>query len=216
MSRVSRPLGYQQLNVTTGAAATLTIPRGALFATIYVMGAPVRLRDDGTAPTSSVGQLVQPGTVIPVVSNLVQFQAIAVGSAAVLDICYYDDTPEGSGIPIPTSPFGIADSLAQGGTAAAPGAGANFVSRAAPPIGIYRILGNYIITGALEVAAQNVRLLVNNAGLVDLPTNVLNVLIPFEIPRVALDGANVVALRAVANATAATVYTGSLSCTRIG
>src|SRR6202035_5361473 len=45
------PLGYQQITAATLVAATgLTVPSGASIAFVSVDTAPVRWRDDGTAP----------------------------------------------------------------------------------------------------------------------------------------------------------------------
>lgn len=60
------PLGYQQIGSTAlGSATGLTLPTSGptpTFALISVEGTPgtdtVRWRDDGTAPTSSVGMLM--------------------------------------------------------------------------------------------------------------------------------------------------------------
>jgi len=55
------PVGYQQLT-SFSAATKLTVPAGATYALINVEGIAgtdsVRWRDDGTAPTTSVGMLV--------------------------------------------------------------------------------------------------------------------------------------------------------------
>lgn len=117
----------------------------------------------------------------------------------------------------PTLGLVVADSLRQNGSAAAPGAGANFVSLAAPPAGVYTLRGSFSITGAVEVAAANVRLMANGAGFVDLPSAVgIAAALPFQIDRITLDGVNPVQLRAVAAATALTVYMGWLIASRIG
>ena len=49
-----KPKGYQQLTVSTTAVA-LTVPVGATRAVVKVIAQPVRYRNDGTAPTSTVG-----------------------------------------------------------------------------------------------------------------------------------------------------------------
>lgn len=50
-------LGYEQI-VDLSTAVGLTVPRGAKFALIQAEGANVRWRDDGTAPTATVGMLL--------------------------------------------------------------------------------------------------------------------------------------------------------------
>jgi hypothetical protein len=55
------PLGYQQISAATLASATnLTVPTGAVLAIIRCETANVRWRDDGTAPTASVGMPMTP------------------------------------------------------------------------------------------------------------------------------------------------------------
>lgn len=48
------PKGYQQLTVSTTAVG-LTVPPGASRAVIKVIAQPVRYRDDGVDPTTSLG-----------------------------------------------------------------------------------------------------------------------------------------------------------------
>lgn len=78
------PLGYQQLAVTT--AQHLTVPTGAVTCFI-IPSAPVRWRDDGVAPTASIGMPVAANVQFTYSGNLSAIQFI--GAAAVLDISYY-------------------------------------------------------------------------------------------------------------------------------
>lgn len=85
------PSGYQQLAVSTSAVA-LTIPNQAVrMAIILIEDQPIRYRDDGTAPTSSVGTLIQNNVAIAVCgSALSGFKAIRSGGTnASLSINYY-------------------------------------------------------------------------------------------------------------------------------
>lgn len=59
----STPLGYVQLQVTAVAQNLPNIPQDATAATVVVEGAGVRLRKDGTDPTSTVGMPVPSGGV---------------------------------------------------------------------------------------------------------------------------------------------------------
>ena len=65
------PQGYVRVVATTAVAqalasvivsatTTYVVPTQANLALIVVEGAPVRWRDDGTAPTPSTGMLIQP------------------------------------------------------------------------------------------------------------------------------------------------------------
>jgi hypothetical protein len=104
-------------------------------------------------------------------------------------------------------------------TSAAPGAGSNVASIAAPPAGSYRLKVMYILTGTQETAALNVRVRANGAGLIDLPTGQAvgaASVITVDIGRIDCDGVNVVSAGAVAAATGGSVYTITLILDRIG
>ncbi|HEY7294248.1 MAG TPA: hypothetical protein VH916_04360 [Dehalococcoidia bacterium] len=89
------PMGYQQIGAGTLASATpLTVPsdsagRAASYAFIQVDTANVRWRDDGTAPTASVGvQLASAGS-FWYAGTLSAIQFIAVSGSPVLNVSYY-------------------------------------------------------------------------------------------------------------------------------
>lgn len=86
------PLGYQQITAGTLASATsLTVPSGATIAIAQVETANVRWRDDGTAPTATVGMILTPSTQI-VFSGAVELAAaqfILQAGSPILDISYY-------------------------------------------------------------------------------------------------------------------------------
>lgn len=108
------------------------------------------------------------------------------------------------------------DALKASGTAAAPTSGSNFASLAAPRAGIYKITFEYTITGAAESNALNVRSKVNGATYLDFPSGGLNAVQVQIFNRVTLDGTNPVQLAAGGNnATASTVYTGTIICQQI-
>lgn len=85
------PLGYQQLALTS-AAQNLTVPTGATVAAIYVTatGGVARYRDDGVAPTSTVGMPLSTGAQFIYSGSLSAIQFIlGSGATATLDISYY-------------------------------------------------------------------------------------------------------------------------------
>lgn len=105
------------------------------------------------------------------------------------------------------------------GTAAAPTGGSAFVSITNVPTGTYRVKGWYGISGAAETAAKNIRLsLATGGSVMDLPSGMgTTTLIPFEIEGVHVNTPNdTLRMTAIAGATAATVYTGTLTMTRTG
>lgn len=85
---VATPLGYQQITNLT-AATSLTVPTGATFAQIYVEGEGIRYRDDGVAPTATVGQPVSAQTGFQYSGNLANIQFIQQVASATIDVVYY-------------------------------------------------------------------------------------------------------------------------------
>jgi hypothetical protein len=81
-------LGYQQLTSLSSAAA-LTVPAGATVALIHAESQSIRWRDDGTAPTTTVGMPVAAGENIFFTGSLSGFKAIEVSASAKLNISYY-------------------------------------------------------------------------------------------------------------------------------
>lgn len=86
-----KPLGYQQITVSTTAVA-LTVPANAVRAVLVVEDQPLRWRDDGTDPTASAGFLVKADVVFELhgTLSLNAFKAIRDDSSdAVLSVSYY-------------------------------------------------------------------------------------------------------------------------------
>lgn len=85
-------MGYQQLTVS-GTALALTVPTGATIALLTVESNAVRFRDDGVAPTASVGfpLSVSAGGVssFEYSGNLSQVLIISQTGSATVDILYY-------------------------------------------------------------------------------------------------------------------------------
>ena len=91
------PKGYCQLAVTTvvqTSTCTGGIPAGASYAIICNEGTAARWRDDGTAPTATVGNILGTGTAtapfcMGFSTNLAALQWIAESGTAILDIGFY-------------------------------------------------------------------------------------------------------------------------------
>lgn len=81
-------LGYQQLAVA-GTAVVLTIPAATRVAEICIETNSIRYRDDGVAPTSSVGMLITAGSCFQYSGPLPALQFIQVTSSATVDASYY-------------------------------------------------------------------------------------------------------------------------------
>jgi hypothetical protein len=91
------PLGYCQLSVTSAAQTSTCsggIPSGTVWALICNEGAAARWRDDGTAPTTSVGMPVGTGTAgspacFNYFGNFAALDWIAQTGTSVLDFSFY-------------------------------------------------------------------------------------------------------------------------------
>lgn len=83
------PKGFQQIT-SLSSATNLTVPAGASIAVIMCDTQNVRWRDDGTAPTASVGMLLRT-TDEPLVyqGDLDAIEFIQVTGSAVLNVSYY-------------------------------------------------------------------------------------------------------------------------------
>ena len=81
-------LGYQQITSLSTAKA-LTVPAGATMALIAPDTKDVRWRDDGTAPTSSVGMPLVVGTTLNYDGDLNRIRFIETAASAVLNVSYY-------------------------------------------------------------------------------------------------------------------------------
>ena len=93
---VTTCFGYQQIS-TLSAATNLTVPTLApdglnakpVFALIVAEGAPVRWRDDSTAPTASVGMPLAVGVPFQYDGDLTKIRFIEQSASAKLNISYY-------------------------------------------------------------------------------------------------------------------------------
>lgn len=87
------PAGYAQVTVSGSAVPLPSIPASANKAIIQIeTGDSIRWRDDGTAPTSTVGMLLYPANIIELSNqkSINNFQAIGVsGGGVVLNVSYY-------------------------------------------------------------------------------------------------------------------------------
>ena len=82
------PLGFQQITGLS-AAKSLTVPTGATYAIISPGAQAVRWRDDGTAPTATVGMPIAVGTNFTYSGSLAAIQFIEQTASAVLNVSYY-------------------------------------------------------------------------------------------------------------------------------
>src|SRR5580704_15912761 len=81
-------LGYQQITNLSSAVGFTSVPSGTNYAVITVETAGIRWRDDGTAPTASVGMPVSSGQSFSYTTSFSKFQAIQQTSGAILDVYF--------------------------------------------------------------------------------------------------------------------------------
>ena len=83
------PCGYEQLACDT--AQPLTVPTNARWAYFRAQGQTIRIRDDGTDPSATVGfpLLTTDGNPFVYVGNLRSVRAIAAVAGGLLNILYY-------------------------------------------------------------------------------------------------------------------------------
>lgn len=81
-------LGYQQIT-SLSASAALTVPTGATMALIVADTQGVRWRDDGIAPTASVGMPLAVGVSLSYDGDLKAIRFIQQAASATLNISYY-------------------------------------------------------------------------------------------------------------------------------
>ncbi len=84
------PKGYQQITSATLATSTaLTVPGGATFALIQCEAVDVRWRDDGSAPTASVGVLLFGGSQQFFYGDLAALRFIRTAAGSIINVSYY-------------------------------------------------------------------------------------------------------------------------------
>lgn len=81
-------LGYQQIT-SLSSASGLTPPQGATMALVVAETQGVRWRDDGTAPTASVGMPIAAGAYLNYDGDLNRVKFIEQTASAKLNISYY-------------------------------------------------------------------------------------------------------------------------------
>lgn len=87
----TRALGYQQIT-SLGSSTALTVPAGAMFALITPESQGVRWRDDGTAPTATVGYPLAAGVELQyAASSLTALRFIEQTASATLNIAYFGE-----------------------------------------------------------------------------------------------------------------------------
>lgn len=84
----SPPIGYQQIT-SLSASAALAVPAGAKAALIVAETQAVRWRDDGTAPTATVGMPLAVGNEFWYDGDLSTIRFFEQAASAKLNVSYY-------------------------------------------------------------------------------------------------------------------------------
>lgn len=83
------PMGFEQVTGLSTAKG-LTVPKGSRMAVITCRTQAVSWRDDGTAPTASIGISLPVNTPFMYTGNLSAMSFIEEAAGAVLNVSYYD------------------------------------------------------------------------------------------------------------------------------
>ena len=87
-SRALRNLGFERI-VGAAASTALTVPAGTSLAVVQCTSVAVRYRDDGTAPTSTIGMLLTINQYYTFESSLSMLRFIETSASTVLNVSYY-------------------------------------------------------------------------------------------------------------------------------
>lgn len=82
-------ISFQAMNSLSSATNLPTIPAGTVEAFVVCEGQSVRWRDDGTAPTASVGMLLPVSTPFPYIGSIPKIQFIQTTASATCEVTYY-------------------------------------------------------------------------------------------------------------------------------
>lgn len=85
-------VGRQTLSLTTSGVSTLTVPVGAVAATIQADGSPVSITLDGTTPTATIGSRIDDGVFYYVDTSLSQVKLIARYATTNVQVSYFNRT----------------------------------------------------------------------------------------------------------------------------
>jgi hypothetical protein len=95
LKAVTTCFGYQQITVDTskGLTVPVTSPEGLnakpVFALIIAEGAAVRWRDDGIAPTASIGMPLAVGVPLQYDGDLTKIRFIQQVATGIINVSYY-------------------------------------------------------------------------------------------------------------------------------
>ena len=93
---INKPVGYAQYSTLTSAKkltdapdTSVPMPNSTIRALIQAEGADIRWRDDGTAPTPTVGMLIPMSTTLEYEGDLEKIQLIETAVAGTANVAFY-------------------------------------------------------------------------------------------------------------------------------
>ena len=84
-----QPVGFQQITNLAASTGLTLPPAGARMALIQAIGQAISWRDDGTAPTATVGMQIAVGQTLTYTGPLAALKMIQAAASATANITYY-------------------------------------------------------------------------------------------------------------------------------
>ena len=89
LKQTTQCLGYEQIT-SVSSAKGLTVPQGATFIRLVCTTQAIRWRDDGIAPTATVGMPLAVDTELQYDGDLQNIQFIEQTAGTVINVSYYN------------------------------------------------------------------------------------------------------------------------------
>lgn len=89
MDSVASPLGYAQIGTLTTSVGFSSVPNGTQLTLITAEAQNVRWRDDGVAPTASIGMLLPAGQTLSYNGPAAKLRFIEVTAGAKINASFY-------------------------------------------------------------------------------------------------------------------------------
>lgn len=88
-TKFDNPLGFSQITGMSASTGLGSVPAGTTRALIQAEAQTIRWRDDGTAPTATVGMNLLVGIVLEYRGVMSAFKMIQATSGAIANVSYY-------------------------------------------------------------------------------------------------------------------------------
>lgn len=84
-----RPLGYVQMTAIVAGSGLTSIPNGTRFVLMQAEAQEIRWRDDGVAPTTTVGMIITVNSILLYTGVPENMKVTAAAVGAILNVSYY-------------------------------------------------------------------------------------------------------------------------------